>query len=296
MSKVEYSAKATRPASAPRKSPPWGERLARVQQRARKTQIGKAGAKSAKQDWVWLTVGQVPGSGIVFPEPVLVSESYRTWMNYYQARWKTVQVKLPPSQAGIIHFHGAIAGSYGFSRLLFDPEDETDSELQTISLPEPDEPRGDRNDREFNVNSSIWLAVSETAKSVRDQELSGWIVGGAIAVLAWMLGGFDLLIKSAMGLAATNSIALILTDIKRGEFGATRTFSELVQFLAFLGLIAIGRFVDYGTHEPMVIVRSFMAYIVIGVCFWRSFRGLACLAGLEGFDELVQAEIDTFTE
>ncbi len=165
-----------------------------------------------------------------------------------------------------------------------------------ISLPEPDRAPGDRNDREFNVNSSIWLAVSETAKSVRDQELSGWIVGGAIAALAWMLGGFDFLIKSAMGLAVANSIVLILTDIKRGEFGATRTFSDLVQFLAFLGLIAIGRFVDYGTHEPMVIVRSFMAYIVIAVCFWRSFRGLAFLSGLERLDELVQAEIDTFTE
>jgi phage-related holin len=155
---------------------------------------------------------------------------------------------------------------------------------------------GDRNDREFNVNSSIWLAVSETAKSVRDQELSGWILGGAIAALAWMLGGFDFLIKSAMGLAVANSIVLILTDIKRGEFDATRTFSDLVQFLAFLGLIAIGRFVDYGTHEPMVIVRSVMAYIVIAVCFWRSFRGLAFLAGLDGLDELIQAEIDTFTE
>jgi hypothetical protein len=134
---LEYSAKATRPASAPRKSPPWGERLARVQQRARKARVGKAGPKSAKQDWVWLSVSQVPVSGIVFSEPIIVSESYRTWMNYYQARWKTVQVKLPPLQAGMINFHGTIAGSYSFSPLLFDPEDETDSELQTISLPEP---------------------------------------------------------------------------------------------------------------------------------------------------------------
>src|SRR5208282_171010 len=120
------------------------------------------------------------------------------------------------------------------------------AEVLEIIVPKIDTADAIAGNPEFNVNQAISLAVSDVAKTLREQSLAGWIVGGLVAAATWTLGGFTALIVSAVALAAINSIVLILADIKQGRFGATRTLSDLIQFPAFLCLIAIGRFADYG--------------------------------------------------
>lgn len=111
------------------------------------------------------------------------------------------------------------------------------------------------------------------------------------------MGGFTALIISAIALAATNSVVSVFSDIKQGQFGATRTLGDLAQFPVFLVLIAIGRFADYGVGDDrIIVVRSFMASLVITICFWRSFRGLVRLADLEGLDDPIEQELDLFMD
>jgi hypothetical protein len=277
---------ATRAPSAPaRKSPPWGERLARIEDSSRyyrpqKAQISKAVRK--RLVWHWMIDTDLDLSSLDQFSLISSALLHRHWL-----------VSWPAAHTRTLLFSGY--GASGEQPSLFSqPESTTAIEhfTQALEAQPGDSSSVDRG--EFSVNHAMWLALYETAKSVPDQDLTGWIVGGVICGIAWILGGVDFLIKSAILLTVTNSTVSIFADIKRGEFSANRFLSDLIQCPAFLGMIAIGRFADYGAHEPIVIFRSFMASIVVIICFWRSFRSLSFLAGLEGFDELLENLTDTF--
>jgi hypothetical protein len=173
----------------------------------------------------------------------------------------------------------------------FDSVNQPVSEGDPQSQPRKTSEAGLEDEREFDVNSAIWLALTDVAKSIRDQRLWGWIAGFLIAAITWALGGFDLLIESGIALAATNSLLLICGDIKRSRFSATRTMSDILQFPEYLALIAVGRFIDLGleAHAMRFLIA---AILVIPICAWKSFRELVFLLDLTRLDELVDDIID----
>jgi hypothetical protein len=202
--------------------------------------------------------------------------------------WKTP----PRSQAEKVYWQSLYiqepAHPASFSRI----EKELETQAGSQSVPLFDGPAQLRN-REFSVHQAVWLSISETAKSIGENGWKAWIAGGTVAAITWVIGGFTALIISAIALAGANSIISVFGDIKQGQFSATRTLADLAQFPVFMSLIAIGRFADYGIgDDPIIIVRSLMASIVITICFWRSFRGLVRLADLEGLDDLIEQELD----
>jgi hypothetical protein len=215
------------------------------------------------------------------PSTQMTTRRYEIWMSYHWRKKAPVASHLP------------------YERQIFDidlldyPPEEPIVESDPQVLGPPDLPPLDHRDREFNVNQVAWLAISESVKSIGQQGLKGWIVGGAIAGACWLLGGFTGLVISGVTLAALNSIVLVFSDIKEGNFSATRSLADLTQFPVFMGFVALGRFADYGIGDDRIIVaRSFMLSLVIAVCFWRSFRGLVLLADLKGLDDLIEQEID----
>jgi hypothetical protein len=240
-----------------------------------------------------LDIGQGVGSEVILVQPKYLS-AYRQWAGHSPV-WVSESEKLT------YYFHQFPYGTFIDTRsyasllgeLLPEPSEELAGDLQTFALPES--PANDRPSREFSVYQAIWLAVSEPLRSIRYEKAGTLILGGATAAVVWLLGGFTALVISAIALAGLNSIVSVFTDLKEGRFSATRLLSALGQFPVFLLFIALGRLADYGiADERIVVVRSFMAAIVIAVCFWRSFRGLVFLADLEGLDELIDREIDTF--
>ncbi len=174
------------------------------------------------------------------------------------------------------------------------PERELEPRAEPQSVPQLDGPAR-RQKGEFSVNQAVWLSISEAAKSIAEQDWKGWIAGGTVAAITWVMGGSTALIISAIGLAGANSVVSVFSDIKQGQFSGTRTLADLAQFPVFMVLIAIGRFADYGVSDDhVIVVRSLMASLVIIICFWRSFRGLVRLAELEGLDNLIEQELDLF--
>jgi hypothetical protein len=214
------------------------------------------------------------------PSTQMAARRYEIWMSYHWKKMPPVALQLP------------YAMQIDVDLLTYLPQERNvESDPQVLAL--PDLAPLDHCDREFNVNQAAWLAISEPVRAIGQQDIKGWIVGGAVAAACWILGGFTALVISALALAALNSIVLVFSDIKQGQFGATRTLADLVQFAVFMGFIALGRFADYGiSADRIIIVRSFMLSLVIAVCFWRSFRGLVLLADMEGLDDLIEQQID----
>ncbi len=283
MTRPEDGAATVRPASVSRKSPPWGERLVKAQKRPRKPPIPKVTPRTARQDPFLIYY-----SGQSFTKE---AEYFSRSLQLYHREWTryltNYRSSIAASQLGFVDLRTVS------ERILFlsDPPEVESGPLQSVvQTPQIREPR------EFNMSVAVWSAFSETVQSIIHQSIWAWVAGALVVSITWLLGGFDFVIRSAMGLAAFRSVVRVLVDIRRGNFSATGTFRSLAEFLYLMGLIALGRLLDYGTHEPLVIARSIMAYIVISVGFWQSFRGLALLAGLQGVDALIQAEIDTFVD
>jgi hypothetical protein len=287
MISVSRPERADRPSSLPpRKAPPWGERLVGAK--------GRASRHYRRQK----------------PSPVVI---YRLTEHLEPGRWFTTRWSFPSS-------HGAERSVQSRWLAFFDEEDNRILVPRFFSYGQPRVgktpflPHLTAEDRltqaltashgavlddgldtkEFNINVAVWSALSEMLKAAKRQNLNGWIVGWSIAIISWALGGFDGLIKSAIALAVTNSVTLFFGDIKRGQFNATRALSDLLQVPGYLGVIAIGTFIDFGLDAH--VMRFLMAsLIVIPICSWKSFRELVFLLNLRGLDQLIDQILDAFT-
>jgi hypothetical protein len=216
------------------------------------------------EGWIRIYAGQAVNNETV---SIRSMQRYGTWINYPR-EWSLphpIRFAVGPTGIGLIGF-----GS--------DSDDEG-TDLQVLALPAHQKGERDPHRDRFNASSAIWLTVSNTIKSFRDLGSKGWIIGGLVAAITWLLGGFDFSLISAICLAVMNSVVQVFVDIKQGDFTATKMFSRIGQFPAFMGFIALGRIADYGTQEHIIIFRSLMVLLVIVACFWSSFRGLAQLAG-----------------
>lgn len=271
-----------KPSTAPRKSPLWDAQLARERFRHH---IGTKEVlpKKTTEGWIRAYAGQTLSAESV---SVKLTLRGRARANYLRAwsRTQQMQFTLGAPEVGVVGL-----GSHAEA-------EESEAGLQTISWPALESIGEDPRSEGFNVISAIWLTIWSTIKSFRDLGSKGWIVGVLVAASCRLLGGFNFALVSAIALAALNSVIQIFVDIRQGNFTATRMFSRIGQFPAFMGFIALGRIADYGTQEHIIIFRSLMVFLVNVVCFWSCFRGFALLAGLEAVEELIEDLIDACTK
>jgi hypothetical protein len=160
---------------------------------------------------------------------------------------------------------------------IADPNPQSDT--QSLHLPNY------RNEEsQFSINHTLWFAISNMVRSLREQTITSWLFGLCVAGTSYALGGFDGLVKSAAGLAALSSILAIMADMKTGRLTLTSAVGHVLQFPGWMCAIAIGTFADKA--GPEIFRAALGGFLVIPVCFGLALNNLFTFLRLSGLQTL----------
>jgi hypothetical protein len=158
----------------------------------------------------------------------------------------------------------------------------------TLEIEEPideklNDPKLNEEESEFSVASAALMLISDTAKTVRDQNpwsLLTW--GTALTGLSYAFGGLTGQLGAAVALAAGFSILKMIEDLKAGRFAPAAW--RIAQFPLWMVFISLGAIADKGFFPDTVAhyspFRELMLVFVMGACFLGSVYAALRLVGL----------------